>query len=802
MMSIRFAGDVPLWLGALAALAAAAGAWLYYRRERHSLPARLRIWLPLLRVTAVFLTVLVLTGPVLHHRQVEGQLGRVVVFLDASLSMGSHDRQLPDDRKLQIAEQQGLLPPGDADDSLRQAAAAQCDDTTRWQRAENSLLHPDRGLIQQLAATHDVEVVALNGSQSEILWNRSIAETPPTDLGLEPGGSWTDLGSAIAGRMSDGPASPGDQPPSEQSRTAAVLLTDGRHNRGESPLQAARVLGSQGIPIHTVGFGATREPADLALLDVEHPDLVFQKDRVRGTLLVKDQMPVGQSFVAQIGLDEEVLWQEPLTTQDTRLRRIDFDFSIDQVVERVRSGLDGSVKHHALPLVLRAKLAPLEGEAEASNNEAEFRFMAITQSYRILLIDGRSRWETRYLRNVFERDDQWHIDTILAGPATEQATLPRGDGPDRFPSDRRALFQYDLIVLGDVPADVFTENELTWIREFVEFRGGGLLLIDGSHGCLDFDENHPLLPLLPVKRLDAPLDSIASRLELTTSGQRRSGLMLAQSQEANQQLWKELPPPRSIIPTEALPDTETLVQAVIGERILPVMVTRSFGAGRVFYSAVDETWRWRYKVADTYHQRFWNQLAQWVMPRPYTVSDDYVSLDTGPPAYASGDEVDIRARLRGTDGRPATEATVDALLWQDGRIVSTVSLTPDGDGSGVYRGRTGRLAQGNYEVSVRASGFSQDVLRARTTFIVQPPESDELELTACNDELLEEMAGSSGGKFLREEEFSRLAELLRPLSSGRVIESDTLLWQSYWWFAAIVLLLSIEWFLRKRAGVL
>ncbi len=802
MMSIRFMGDLPPWLGAAAALAAAIGTWVYYRRERHDLPVRLRVWLPLLRVAAVFLTVLVLTGPVVHHRQVEGQLGRVVVLVDASQSMACHDRGLPADRKLQIAQEQGMLPPGDTDEASQQAAAAQCDQTTRWQRLENSLLHPDRGLLGKLAATHDVQVVALSGARSETLWSRMKADAPPAGLGMDPVGPWTDLGSAIAGQMTSGQASGGEQPPGEQGHTAAVLLTDGRHNHGQSPLEAARVLGRQGVPIHTVGFGADREPPDLAVLGVEHPDVVFQKDRVRGTLLLRDQMPAGQSFAAQIVLGEDVLWQEQLSTIDSQLRRVAFDFSIDEPVERLRGELDGNVTHHALPLVLCARLAPLDGETETSNNEAQFRFMAITQSYRILLIDGRSRWETRYLRNVFERDDQWQIDTILAGPGTEQATLPRGDGPDRFPADRGALFQYDLIVIGDVPTELFEQDELQWIRQFVEFRGGGLLLIDGRRGHLAFQEGHPLLPLLPVTRLQEPLSGTDWQLRLTPSGQRQNALMLVPSQEANQRLWNELPPPRTIVAVEALPDTETLVEAVAGERVAPAMVARSFGAGRVFYAAMDETWRWRYKAADTYHQRFWNQLAQWIMPRPFTVSDDYVSLDTGPSDYASGDQVEIRARLRNVDGRPATSATVDALLWQDGRIVSTVTLDEDADGSGVYRGRTGRLAEGQYEVSIRASGFSQDALRARTSFVVEPPESHELELTACNNELLEEMARSSGGTFLREEESGRLVELLRPLSRGRVVESDTLLWQSYWWFAAIVGLLSIEWLLRKRAGVL
>ena len=93
-------------------------------------------------------------------------------------------------------------------------------------------------------------------------------------------------------------------------------------------------------------------------------------------------------------------------------------------------------------------------------------------------------------------------------------------------------------------------------------------------------------------------------------------------------------------------------------------------------------------------------------------------------------------------------------------------------------------------------------MKARTSFVVLAPEGGELREIACNGDLLEGMALASGGRFLREEQIGRLPELLSPLSSGRVVESDTLVWQSYWWFAAIVGLLAIEWTLRKRAGLL
>ena len=937
MTSIRFVGDLPVWAGLLLGLLAGLAAWRYYGRESHDLPGRLRWVLPLLRAVAFFLVVMILTGPILHHRQVIGQLGRVMVFLDTSQSMEATDSQMPVARKLLIARRLGWLPSGHVDmaiwdmadrlararrdataalkgqtidaaaldrcrqtfaqelgevarlvesyewtspatggespeaatwlDTLRRfqagaaepaqaildeslddaaaredvtnrllelsdstaqfeqallealdeygvqlaasgsrpitSALAMFDQMSRFGRAEKGLLDPSAGILGQLVKNHDVELFGLSGSQAEGLWDSRVRGTPPTELGVRPLSSVTDLNGGIAGKMTVAPTGTASVPASESDgRTAVVLITDGRHNSGSSPLETAQVLGARGIPVYTVGFGSTQEPPDLALVELRHPEMVFQKDRLRGTIVLKDRMPPGQSFAVQIGHGGEILWQEQLTTQDLPLRRIDFEFSIDALVQQLGTQLDPQVRHYALPLSLQASISPLEGETETSNNQLTMRFTAITRNYRLLLIDGRSRWETRYLRNVFSRDEQWRVDTILVGPATDQSALPRGDGPDMFPTDEAALFDYDLIILGEVPSGVLADREQAWIRSFVERRGGGLVFIDGRREHLRLLNPETLGPLLPVSWLPGRLDALPTRLQLTNEGANNAAFMLQSTGPANRDFWQRLPVPHALVPTEALPGTEVLVEAVVGGNTLPVMVTRSFGAGRVLYSASDETWRWRYKVADGYHQRFWNQVAKWVMQRPFAVSSEFVSLDSGPPSYAAGQTAEIRVRLHGTDGRPVSDATVDALLWRDGQVVSTVSLAGQESGYGTYAGRTAPLSEGQYEVTVQASGFSNQAMNVRTSFVVLPPASEELQEIACNDGLLREMSLASGGRFLREEQIGQLAELLGPLSTGHVVESDTLLWQSYWWFLAIVGLLTIEWILRKRAGLL
>ena len=82
--SVKFLGGLNPWLGILLALGLAAAAWFLYRRETRDRPDRLRWLLPLLRSLAVFLIVLVLTGPVLHHEKVIRELGRLFVFIDGS----------------------------------------------------------------------------------------------------------------------------------------------------------------------------------------------------------------------------------------------------------------------------------------------------------------------------------------------------------------------------------------------------------------------------------------------------------------------------------------------------------------------------------------------------------------------------------------------------------------------------------------------------------------------------------------------------------------------------------------------
>ncbi len=800
--NLLFLGDTGLWLALLLALALAFVTWLYYRREVRERSDRNRWLLPGLRSAAVGLLVLMLAGPVLHHRRTIGELARILVFVDNTKSMGVNDDFMDLPRKLALARTYGWLAAGDAptnrppaelmSNATVRAAVDRFDGHTRWQRVESLLLDQKEGLLPQLTGKHNVELWTLGDGDPQRLWLAEQALPLPTALPGKPEGQITDLGAAPGARIAQ----------KQDARCAIVLISDGQHNSGGSPIEVAKIAGGRNIPLFTLGIGAAERPGDLAVLGITAPDSVFFEDRIKGEILLKDDMPPGQPFTVRIEEGGKTLFEQTLVTERNHRRSVEYDFPVKELVEARKTDAQG-FEHISLPLTMRVAVPALEGEKDKGNNETVLRTRAVTQRRKLLLLEGRPRWECRYLRNTFERDPQWEVNTLIAG--TEVTDLwQRGTGAGKFPADREGLFAYDLIVFGEVPQKLFNDHDLELLTEFVGTRGGGLVFIDGQRDLLREYAKTPLGPLFPVEWLGGARTQPAA-LQLTDRGATFAPLRLTADAAANTALWRGLPPPHWVAATRALPGAETLLEALAGEQKLPALVLRQFGAGKVLYLGLDEAWRWRFNVADKYHEPFWHQVANAIMEPPYAVLDKQAALDAGAANYRDGDAALIRARFRDVLGRAITTGHPLALLYRDGQKVAAIPLAADEQNSGVFRGKTPPLTPGRYEVRLDPQGVITAAAELSEEFFVQGRgQTSVLELAElnCHEELLQQIARASGGEYFREETAAQLRDKLEPLSKGRIEESETVLWQSWWWFGAVLLLLTAEWLLRKRAGLI
>ena len=683
------------------------------------------------------------------------------------------------------------------------------EDFNRWNRATRILTKKDKGLLANLSETHLLEVRTISGNSTSLLWENESSPNLPT-FEIEPVDSSTDLATGIWSTIKVGE----DQSNStKNTRAAAVLFSDGGHNRGGSPLEISKLLAARNLPIHTVGLGSNQRPPDLAVLSIQNPSSVFKDDRVRGTITLKDDLIPGTPFHLLIkDSDNSIVWDQNLSGLDVRRRAVEFDFPAKELVEK-KQALLGENKElilHSVPLRLKVEVEPIEGESELANNVIPFSVDAVTRKNRLLILDGRPRWETRYLKNLFERDERWDVTCVWGGIGSSNDILARGKEGDVFPDEKNILFSYDLIVYGELEANELKTKEQEWIRDFVGQRGGGLLFLDGPRQILrkySNAETEPVLSLLPVRwKKNSPPRVAPRTFSFNQQTNQLPALILEPISQRNRELWKYLPVPAWAAPVEILPNAEIFLQAQLdetGKNLTPLLAGHRFGAGKALYAGFDETWKWRFEVGDKYHQRYWNQLISWIMEKPFAVSDSRISLDVGGNTFSSGEKAVIRARLRDENGKPAQEPypEVDALLWNGTKVIATIPL--QAETGGLFLGETPQLGQGNYRVSLRSPEFLNETdSEVEARFLVKPIMNSEKSYLTCNVELLKQMADLSGGTFLLEEQAGQLNKILKPVSSGRMITSELVLWQSYWWFAPIFFLLAIELLLRKRAGML
>ncbi len=784
MASLRFSGDLPVWVVLTLGLLVALGVVWFYLRETKTLGFPYNNLLPALRGAAVAAVIFILAGPIWHKRQVVGTLGRVVFAVDTSESMSLTDSG--------------------------QGGASE----SRLERASRLLIGAgdDAGWLDALSQTHNVDVVQFSAGAPTLVWSSHdaalAAEEPLATTAiaaLTATGKLTSLASGLA-------ITPRDQLTNQTkrgedelaSRSAVVLMSDGRDNAGDSAAEIAATLASRGVAVHTIGFGSSDERADVGIIDIQRPESVASDGRLAGSMLVK-RTGTNQPITLRIESGNEIVWQQTLSansgSDDTGELRVPFQFDVKSLVESIQNASGHGIQRGTVVLDLRAMVEEIDQDATLENNDLDFRVAATTRDRRLLILDGSSRWEVRYIRNLFERDPAWKVDTVLFGPGTDMPRVIRGDEPGQLPNSVEAIMRYDAVILGEVPPEQFSEIDGLHLREFVT-RGGGLIVVDGRYERVRQLTEGTLADLIPVQFTASQQRQDIKSLEPTAIGSSHTTLSLVGMPAEENALWQVLPPPSSVAAVIEQPGAEVWASALTKSGgATPWLITRMFGAGRVFYLASDQTWRWRYKVADRFHSRFWNQLLSAAMQPPYSVSDQYASIGTDRVEYEIGDSATIRVRLHDAAGSPVGDATVDAILMQNGQRVATVPLSSEDPARGTYQAQTPPLTSGHYEVRVQASGYDASALSASTPIWVGSRDSLEFRRVSLDRSSLEEIAAATKGEYFHESDAAGLLEKIKPLSNGAIVETDIVVWQSFYWFWAVIVLLAIEWVLRKRAGL-
>lgn len=663
-------------------------------------------------------------------------------------------------------------------------------------------------LIERLSRASRVRLFAF-GSELRELALRPDGRLDPREL--EPVEAGTDLAGALSGALASSGAISG-----------IVLVTDGVHTEDSDLREAASSLAASGVPVYAVAVGSS------ALRDVEIRSVSALRTVRKDTRLTVRAHVASRglgSITVPVRLKEltggrERLVAEKSVTLGERGHGKDLFVSPPREVRFEFLPEESGLKEYAVEVPVLAE------EAVPENNRRVFALSVVRRKIKVLYMEGteykragRKLWEFQYLKQAVEEDPDIEVTCLLRRDverAWEAGIYTVQDEEHGFPKTRGGLFEYDVIISSDIDIEFFTEEQLKNTVEFVARRGGGFVMIGGwtAFGPGGYDESvvDKMLPVDMTGRFDGYVENEEFRLELTEEGLRHPLMRLDPDPEGNRLIWARAPEffghnmVQRAKPGAAVLAVHPEERNLYGKSV--IIAVQEYGRGRSMAFATDTTAGWGTafeeefgKDGDNRHyRRFWQVAIRWLAQYRLDAPGKLVTLEPDSVFLERGAEVRIPARVFDEDYEPARGAEVGLTVVGPGGGKEELRLKEDPSRAGLYLTQTRFERAGRYELHARARLGGKNLGEDAVVLSVGPS-LKEFDRPEADRDLLRNLAELTGGKFYELDGAERLpADLLDDLHALRS-RREASLWDSPAVWAAIVVLLSVEWLIRRRNGL-
>lgn len=772
-----WAVPIPGWAWLLIAIGAVSIAVSVYARARLSRP--LRIVTGALRTVLLLLLVTLALGPRLERPRTRVEPDRVLYLVDRSASM-----------------------------SIADAAGVSRDAQLRGSLGDHA------SVFAGIAETKDTRWYAFGGPAVAL-----GSGDGPTPALPDADASTTRLGAAFADVLAQNAGHP---------VSAVVVLSDGR---SADTLSAATLaaLRADRVPVISVPIGSASQVADLAVTAATAPGIAFVDDTVPVTVLLTagdagggDDLEGGRLSGAASGRIDVIESGTGLTLESREVTSA--EIAEGRVTVPVRMDRAGEQRW-------TVRYVPDGPDLSPANNETSLAVRFVDDPIRVLYLDGSPRWEHRYLKSLLIREDSIDASCLLL--AADRRFQQEGNTVlTSLPTAEEDWDAFDLVIIGDLKADLLGERAIRAIRDRVGQRASGLLWLAGPSATPRSWAGTDLADLLPVRATwqstgqggwqggsqgsglavwDEPvvfgITPVAERLGLFqdllgvgTGGGAATGIADPSSG------WSGLRWALRIGPDSIKPSAEPLAMGVPTQSDAPqtpLVLGMRYGAGRTAMVASDEIWRWRYGRGEPPTERFWLPLIRHLARPRLAALGSGVSLTVSSPVVTVSQRVVIELTIDDRSIAEISPRTLDVRILPVGNPAATsqtvrlVRDAPEGSGPTRYRGAFTPLRTGPFDVRLAERGSLPAEPTAQIEVISV---NDELRSPQTDHAALGALAAQTEGRVIQP---VALADLPGALPNRRVIvpllpETRTL-WDHPAPLTLLVLIAACEWIIRRRS---
>jgi hypothetical protein len=768
--------STPAWLWPLLLVMAAGAVVWTVRAYGQTLPQvsrQLRRTLLLLRSAALLLLVLAIAGPVLSRLQTRAQPAELALILEDSGSM-------------QIRDAAGDTASGRWTQAL--AVAAQLD---------------------SILSAQDLPIVpvVLRGNGLEPITEFRL-DDPVVPLPVNHGTSLGDLQRQAADRLAGRPV------------RATVLLSDGQETAawGANPRSARGARGQAG-PVYVVGVGDENGPPDRVLKDLRYPDTAYEGDEVVVEFAV-DHRYLGET----VGVLER-----PITARLRGPQGVVAEQTVRSAAKLVP--FEMSFRPETVGLqAFELEVATLDNERFPANNKASLAINVRQERARILLLSATPSWDVRFLAQAAAHEQR--IALAVVQPGERGLVFSDSLTPWVVPTRVADWLRWDAVILTGWTGPLAA---LTWseLGQAVE-QGLGLLVMPGSSsgpggGPLLFAPPDSLAALLPVQIATwrwlpgpffAEVPPDVGGHPILGGVEQRSGPVAGAAGAVG---LGSLPPVALLADVTAARAAEVLLTGEVrggersgGARLMLAVTNR--GRGRVAWFGARHLWELAFwessRGAEETHaaghagRRLTRNLLVWAAAG---LEESGLVFSGRQTFFQEGEPIRLTAQWRDMRGRPVTDRQLNLVLRggpaaDDSAREQTYALRMSAARPGLAEVALPPLAPGQYSVQLQGAG-DPPVLGREENLIVAD-HSIEMTQVRMDRRRLVQLAEGSRGRFYDAglaADMRRLVDDLLAVDwrADDVTQRHRLDIRAGWPLLIVVaVLLGIEWYLRRRHGLL
>ena len=533
---------------------------------------------------------------------------------------------------------------------------------------------------------------------------------------------------------------------------AVILASDGLFNIGANPNYYTF---KQVYPIYTIGLGDTSVKSDISVVEVLHNEIVY----------------LGNQFPVEVGVNAQLLDGEKAKLTIKRNGKVietrTLEIETDEVYFKERfvftADKEGTQRY-------TVSVTEFESELNVINNTHQILIDVIDNRDKVLLVANAPHPDVAAIRSALEKKENIELDVTFISDLTQ------------------VLSSYNLIIAHGFGG---AENKQIWQKVW------------GSE--------IPMWAIIEDEINWASINSLNSGFEVEGMSQKANSMTVAINEGFNnfkisQETKKFLKdcPPLSCAHGEfsGFQESQVFMYQKLGslQTDFPLLYLMTRNEAKTAWLFGEGIWRWKlfdYQENES-HENFdllIGKVAQFLALK----EDKSRFRVSSKKRFTESDNVILNAEVYNKLYELVTESEVELVLTNENGeqfnyVFNTVGST--------YTIDLGKLEAGTYTY-VSKTNFGGEKFTKSGTFVVKPLNVEWQKVSADFD-VLKKLANNTNGQFFTTGELSDLASIFKDKSKFPSItyssETKKSVFHEKWIFFLLLLLLTMEWGVRKYKG--